>query len=230
MRTSEVLRSRERAQDMATGSAIACEVTAIHLSPEGGDPLVDVRPLQKTRIVELSGNIEQLEPLDIIEVPYAGLIASSSFALWIPPELGMQGLLINTQYEVGELASGERQTTRVKDKSGGYFQPTGMVSGAGFQGSEAWAEIRSEDCRIAVSESTVHLEAGDANMVLEDGKWDINVAGLSLLEALQEMSSHLERLEKLVHKDGTKHGPVQDRKIDDMAKATPPEREERGVR
>lgn len=220
------LTSRFRAETEASPSAIPCVVTAVNLD---GDPLVSVRPLQALPYDLFDGEVAVDTPLEIAEIPY-GYSSGTSFAMFVPPEIGMQGVLIVSDTEVGEIPAGVATTSRRKHGSSGYFVPTGNVGGTPFKGSADWAEIRTTNCRIAASKDTVHLESGDTSITITQDSFDVVVGGISLIGALKQMSAHIKALEQLVHPNGMTHGPVKQRQIDDITAATPPVRSETGVR
>ena len=218
--------SRNRAEKEDSSGAIPCVVTAIQLSDE---PTVTVRPQVTIPYDTFDGEQETDLPLEIEGVPYV-YGSSNSFAIFVPPEVGMQGFLVITDTEVGEVQSGEAQISRRKTRSSGYFIPSGNLTGRPFKGSANWAEIRSKSCRVAVSEDTVHLEANSASLVLADASFDILAGDVSLVAALKQMSNHIAALEDLVHPNGFTHGGKKDRLVDTLNAATPPTRDEHGVR
>lgn len=210
---------RDRSEREAVSSAYPCEVTAV------AGATVTIRPLVAIPYETLDGVILVDEPLEVAEVPYS-FPSSSAFALYVPPEVGMLGLFIVSDTEIGEIPEGEAISSRQKNPTSGYFMPTGK---ADFEGSPDWAELRSADCRIALSDDTVHLEAGDVSVVLTGDSFDVVIGGVSLIGALKQMSAHIRRLELLVHPNGMPHGPAQIRQIDSIANAGVPTRDERGV-
>lgn len=216
--------SRDRAERDATSGAIPCVVTAVNLSSE---PQVTVKPLIAIPYDTFNGEVVTPEPLEIAEVPYV-FPRSASFAVFLPPSVGQRGFLVVTQTEIGEIETGVAQTSRRRDARSGYFIPGGDTAGA-FEGNAEWAELRSKDCRIALSGDTVHLEAGNTSFTLKNGQFDISVNGVSLLSALKQMSAHIKKLEELVHPNGFVHGPVNVRQIDSFTAAATPSRNEQGV-
>jgi hypothetical protein len=213
-------------QETDLGVSIPCVVTAINLS---GEPMVSVKPMQSTRILGIDGEISDLPALEIDKVPYC-FPSSSRFAVFVPPEIGMQGYLVVTDGEVGEAASGAQQTTRLKDRGSGFFLPSGTLNGKAFKGSTDWLEMRSSGCRVAMSNSVVHLQSGDTSLVLENGAFDIVADGISLVEALKELSRHVRQLETLVHPNGMTHGSAHSHLLDQLSAALVPSRAETGVR
>lgn len=224
---TDPIAQRAYAQEQDVGVAIPCVITAVDLS---GEPMVSVRPLQPTRIVSFDGEIELLDPIEIAEVPYA-FASSSDFAAFVPPKVGMHGLLIVTDHEVGEVAGARREIVRSKDRASGFFLPGPHFSGPVFRGNAEWAELRGDDTRVAVSADKVHLEAGSTSVVVTSaGEFDVVVNGQSLIAALKQMSAHIRALEALVHPNGMTHGPVKARMIDQFTAAAVPARTERGAR
>jgi hypothetical protein len=213
-------------QETDLGAAIPCVVTSVNLS---GEPMVSVKPMQSARVLGIDGEISDLPALEIDEVPYC-FTSSSRFAVFVPPEVGMQGYLIVTDGEIGEAANGTQETTRLKDRASGFFLPSGTLGGKAFKGNADWLEMRSAQCRVAISDSAVHLQSGNTSIVVQNGSFDIVTGGVSLVAALKQMSAHIKKLESLVHPNGMVHGPVQVRMIDQLRAATVPSRSETGVR
>lgn len=227
--TQSLARTMERnarANERDRGSAIPCEVTRIHLDEE---PRVDVRPLRGTKIFGVNGDHRTLPALEVKGIPYV-FPSSPRFAVFMPPAVGQQGLLVVSHFEIGESAGTE--IARVRDRASGEFIPTGVIDGSQnpFIGSPAWAEMRSAGCRVAISDDTIHLQSGTTNATFTAGRFDINVGGISLVKALHQMSDHIAALEDLIHTDGTKHGGRKSRLVDDLLAALAPVREESGVR
>lgn len=218
--------SRDRAELEATSTAYPCTVTAIDLS---GDPKVTIKPLVAIPYDTFDGKTSVDEPLEVEEVPYV-YASGLSFAFVIPPEVGMEGLFIVTDSEIGDSKEGEAKSSRRKNPTSGYFVPTGRLNDKPFKASADWAEIRSKQCRVAVSEDTVHLEAGETSIVASADGFDVKVNGISLIEALKEMSAHIKLLEALVHPNGYTHGGAHTRMIDNLSPVAPPTRSETGVR
>lgn len=220
------LLARFRAETEATSTAVPCVVTAVDLS---GEPKVTVRPQVKKGYDTFDGEVLLEEELEIAEVPYV-YPSSASFAIFVPPAVGMQGFLIVSDTEVGEVDAGVATVGRRKDPTSGYFVPSGNLTGEAFRGNADWAEMRSDSCRVALSADTVHLEAGSTSITLKPGQFDIVVNGVSLITALKQMSTHIRALEQFVHPNGMVHTLAQQRMIDNMTAATPPQRNEQGVR
>lgn len=218
--------SRFRAEREATSRTIPCVVTTVDLS---GEPMVTVKPQVTVPYDLFDGDMDDSAPLPIEEVPYV-YPSGNAFALFIPPEVGMEGFLVVTDTEVGEVASGEASASRRGHFSSGYFIPSGNLTGKAFKGSAEWAELRSEKCRVALSKDSVHLEAGETSIVLSNDGFDVLVNGVSLVEALQQMSQHIAQLEAVVHPNGYTHGGANSRLIDDISAADAPMRQETGVR
>ena len=216
---------RDRAERESTSGAIPCVVTAVYLSD---DPRVKVRPQATVPYDTLDGEVITETPLEIDLVPYV-FPCSPAFAMFVPPVEGMQGLLVVTQVEVSEVAAGEIKTARRRDARSGYFMPSGRLTGNGFKGSPDWAEMRSASCRVAISADTVHLEAGETSVVVTPDGFDVLVSGVSLIEALHQMSTHIKQLEELIHPGGLDHGGANTRLVDDITAASPPARDEVGV-
>lgn len=215
-----------RGENETTSTAIPCVVTAVDLS---GEPMVSVRPQVKRQYDLFDGQTEVLEELEIREVPYV-YPSGMSFACFVPPEVGMQGVLIVTDTEVGEVAEGAVATSRRKDPTSGYFLPAGNLTGSAFRGSPDWAELRSDDCRVALSKDTIHLEAGSNSIVLTQDGFDVLVGAISLVSALKQLSAHIRALETLVHPNGMTHGSAHQHLVDQLVAASAPTRAERGVR
>jgi len=221
---------RLRANTRDEGVSTRVIITGIN-TPTDGDLTVNVVPYDEQRIYELNGERSYERPLEIMHVPYAGVFTTSQLGLGIPPEIGMEGWLVITDYEVGEIKNGRINTDRNKDHASGWFVPAGKLTGAPYPVSQEWFEFRGADgTRIAISKDEVHLQAGNANVCIKNGQWDIVVDGISLLGALKQMSAHIKRIEDHVHTDGTKHPLTIPREIDKMTAATCPNRNENGVR
>lgn len=210
---------RGRSDEADVSSAIACKVVSFDLS---ADPIVSVIPLVAVPTVGLDGKVEENEPLVIDEVPYC-YPSSDKFATFVPPAVGMQGFLISTNTEIGEVATGVAKISRQKNASSGFFLPTGNMTGQPFIGNPDWAEMRSALCRIAISDNVVHLEAGDNSFVMNSSGFDILCGGISLVAALKQISAHITTLE------GFHTGP-QMRLVDQFLQAAVPSRSEQGVR
>lgn len=223
---AETLERNQRAYERDRGGTIPVEVVAINLD---GEPTVDVRPLVKTKVREIGGNLVEYDPLEIKSVPYS-YPSSGSFAIFVPPEVGMQGFLLSTDGETTDVGDGSRVSERVRDRSTGVFMPSGNLSGANFSGNEGWAEIRSGNARIAISENGIHLQVGENSFAIDQSGHDITLGGVSLLAALQEMSDHIAFLEDFVHPIVGGHGGKKDRLVDNLVAATVPTRTESGVR
>lgn len=223
---SDQFGDRDYARQQDTGTAKPCVVVGIDLS---GDPMVTVRPMQATRVVDLDGAVNHLPALEIAEVPYC-YPSGNRFAVFVPPEIGMQGYLVTTQHEVGEAGQGTQQVTRTKDIGSGFFVPSGNLTGTAFRGSADWAEFRSRACRVALSDDVLHLQAGSSSIIVDASGFDVVAGGVSLVAALKQLSDHIGRLEALVHPNGMVHGPVQQRLVDQFLAAAVPARTETGVR
>jgi hypothetical protein len=218
--------SRDRAETEATSVAIPCKVTAVDLT---GEPRVTVQPLAGVPYDTFDGNVVIDDPLEVEEVPYV-YASGLSFAFFIPPEVGMEGLYIVTDAEIGDIAKGEITSSRRKNPSSGYFIPSGRLTDPAFRASADWAEMRSDTCRVAMSRDTVHLQAGNTSLVMTASGFDVVVNGVSLIGAIKQLSDHIKALETLVHPNGMTHGGAHAHTIDDLSAATPPTRQETGVR
>lgn len=219
--SDDLIFERQWGRENDMGAAIPCVVTAIDLS---GDPVVTVRPMQATRVFELDGAITDHEPLEIDAVPYA-YPSGSTFALFVPPEIGMQGYLVATAREVGEAAGGKTETARQRSRDSGVFVPAGALSGARFRGNADWAELRSAGGRVALSKDTVHAEAAGASFVAGPDGWDVVSNGVSLIAALKQIAARIKALEALPG-----HPGPQPMLIDQMTAQAVPVRAESGVR
>lgn len=217
---------RFRAEENDTSVAIPCTVTGFDLT---GDPVVSVRPQTVVPHDLFDGEVDATAPLDIDEVPYC-YPSGTSFALFIPPEVGMQGYMIVTDTEIGDVAGGVAESARRKDRRSGFFVPSGNLTGSPFKGNADWAELRTLGCRIAASRDTVHVEAGATSLVVSPGGFDVSINGVSLIDALRQMSQHIALLEALIHPNGYTHGGVHPRLVDTFAAIAPPTRGEAGVR
>ena len=219
--SEDVIFERQWGRENDMGAAIPCVVTGIDLS---GEPMVTVKPMQATRVFELDGVIADYEPLEIDAVPYA-YPSGPGFALFVPPEVGMEGYLIATSREVGEAAGGKTETTRQRSRDSGVFVPSGTLMGAPFKGSPDWAEIRSSGCRVAVSKDAVHVEAAGAAFVAGPGGWDVVSNGVSLIAALKQIAARIKALEALPGHPGPT--PLL---VDQLTAQAVPVRAESGVR
>lgn len=213
--SADIILERQWGRETDMGAAIPVVVTGIDLS---GEPMVTVKPMQATRVFGLDGEIINEEPLEIDEVPYS-YPSGSSFALFVPPEIGMQGFLHVTGTEIGEAAGGVVETTRQRPRDSGVFVPSGALSGTPFKGSADWAEMRSGAGRVALSKDTVHLEASGVSFVAGPGGWDVMQDGVSLVAALKEAAERIKAL-----------GSPAPMLIDRFTAETVPERSESGVR
>lgn len=217
--------ARDRSENEATSVAQPCRITAVQY---GKGITVSVVPLMTTEYDTFNGEREVEKPLPVEEIPYSFPV-NNRFGVFVPPHVGMEGILVVSDTEVGEVPSGEVKTSRRKNPRSGYFVPTGSVAGQSFRGSPDWVEIRSKACRVAVSDDTVHLETDRVSVVLDDRGFDVLVGGKSLIEALKEMSAHIRALEAFVHPNGLVHGPVKARMIDSFSATSAPERNETGI-
>ena len=207
---------RARARD--EGVSRWAEVVGINAGGPGKAPTVNLRPLNDERQYEFDGEIQNNAALIYKEIPMA-IQRSGKAVFIIPPEIGMVGFFVMTDYEVGE--TGNHEIERIKDRGSGWFQPAGSPDSQ-LEYSPDWAEIRSKDTRIAISEDEVHLQAGNANICIKDGRFDIKIGSVSLMAALKQMSAHIKILETI-------HGQVKPRTIDTITAATCPNRNESGA-
>lgn len=188
------LEHRQRANETDRSTAIPCRVTAFSLT---GRPTVDVLPKQGPRELQSDGSFANLDPIEVLSIPYC-FPASDQFSIFLPPAIGMEGLLIVTDTEVGEADSGHIQTSRLRDRASGYFVPTGST--AAPRGDGTALELRSGAVVLTISETA----------------FDVTVNGISLISGLKQMSQHVAALEALVHPDGNTHGGPTPRLIDDL--------------
>ncbi len=223
---AKLIREQSRAAATERQVAVPVEVTGVNFD---GEPTVTVRPMQRRRIVERNGEVQNLEPLEVFEVPY-NFPSSGSFAVFVPPEIGMQGFLVSTDNEIGEIPARQVEVVRTNDKAGGFFIPSGNLSSGGFRGNPDWAELRSGNSRIAISDGQIHLQAGEHSLVLGDGANILGPNGFDLVAALKQISDHLGALEDLVHPGGLTHGGRKTRDVDDIPAPSAPVRTESGVR
>jgi len=219
--SDDIILERQWGRETDMGTSIPCVVTGIDLS---GEPMVTVRPMQATRVFGLDGETADFAPLEIDAVPYA-YPSAPSFALFIPPEVGMQGYLMVTSREVGEAQGGTTETARQRGRDSGVFIPSGALSGAPFKGNADWAEIRSAGGRVALSKDTVHVEAAGASFVAGPGGWDVVSGGVSLIAALKQMAARIKVLEALPGHPGPT--PML---VDQLTAQAVPTRSESGVR
>jgi len=217
MKSEDVLSRYLRAKSRDEGVSRMARVVGVNLSG-GGDPTVDVQPVNPERVYEVDGELIAEPALVYKEIRYA-FPRSPKSAFWMPPETGMIGFFVMTDYEVGE--TGAHETDRIKDRGSGWFTPAGDPSGS-FEGSMEWTELRGTNTRIATNGDEVHLQAGNANICIKNGAFDIVVGGVSLLGAMKQMSAHIKILETI-------HGQIKPRTIDTMVAATCPTRDESGV-
>lgn len=210
-----------RSNSMDAGNAMPVEIIGIDLSDE---PTVTVRPLVNTQVFGLNGEVSNETPLEIREIPYS-FPSSEDFAMFVPPKVGQQGLLVSSDTEIGEVEGGEDAARRVNDRRSGVFVPTGKIGGGNsFSGNPEWAELRSKGARIALSENAVHLQSGDTSLILDETGFNLVVGGTNINEALKQMSDHIAILEALL---GLPRTP---RDVDDLALVEAPTRSENGVR
>lgn len=216
----KLIREHARAAATERSVSVPVEVTAFNLD---GEPTVTVRPLQKRRIIERGGEVQNLEPLEVFEIPYS-YPSSERFAIFVPPEVGMQGFLMSTDNEIGEVGAGEVEVVRTNDKAGGFFVPSGSLTGRPFTGNPDWMEIRSGDARFAIGDGQIHLQAGDDNLVLGAGSNVLGANGFDLVKALKEMADRIKALEAF---HGGSTGPML---VDNIPAPIAPVRSEGGVR
>ena len=109
MNGEDVLSRYVRAKSRDDGVSRMARVVGVNLSGTG-DPTVDVQPLYPEQVFEVDGVVQNEDALVYKEVKYA-FPRSPKSAFWMPPETGMVGFFVMTDYEVGE--TGTRQIDRI---------------------------------------------------------------------------------------------------------------------
>ena len=114
----QVLKNRERVNDRKQAVCVPAEIVAINAN----NKTLNVKQLVAIPTYDLEGKRVDVEPLDYEEVKY-GAIGGESIKIFIPPQVGMKGLMFVTDFDVAYNDSGFVGQDRVRGRSSGYFLP-----------------------------------------------------------------------------------------------------------
>lgn len=114
----QVLKNRERVNDRKQAVCVPAEIVAINEN----NKTLNVKQLVDIPTYDLEGKRIDVEPLDYEEVKY-GAIGGESIKIFIPPQIGMKGLMFVTDYDVAYNEVGAVGQDRVRGRSSGYFLP-----------------------------------------------------------------------------------------------------------
>lgn len=114
----QVLKNRERVNDRKQAVCVPAEIVAINEN----NKTLNVKQLVNIPTYDLEGKRVDVEPLDYEEVKY-GAIGGESIKIFIPPQVGMKGLMFVTDYDVAYNDGGVVGQDRVRGRSSGYFLP-----------------------------------------------------------------------------------------------------------
>lgn len=113
----QVLKNRERVNDRKQAVCVPAEIVAINEN----NKTLNVKQLVYIPTYDLEGKRVDVEPLDYEEVKY-GAIGGEAIKIFIPPQVGMKGLMFVTDYDVA-YNDGVVGQDRVRGRSSGYFLP-----------------------------------------------------------------------------------------------------------
>ena len=114
----QVLKNRERVNDRKQAVCVPAEIVAINEN----NKTLNVKQLVDIPTYGLEGKRVDVEPLDYEEVKY-GAIGGEAIKIFIPPQVGMKGLMFVTDYDVAYNDGGVVGQDRVRGRSSGYFLP-----------------------------------------------------------------------------------------------------------
>ena len=114
----QVLKNRERVNDRKQAVCVPAEIVAINAN----NKTLNVKQLVAIPTYDLEGKRVDVEPLDYEEVKY-GAIGGESIKIFIPPQVGMKGLMFVTDFDVAYNDSGFVGQDLVRGRSSGYFLP-----------------------------------------------------------------------------------------------------------
>lgn len=111
-----VLRNRERGSTRREAVCVPAEIVKVNAKT------VNVKQLIKPITYGEEGKREDVDPLDYEDVRY-GPIGGQGVYIFIPPKVGMKGLMYVTDYDVADIESGTVTIDRIRGRSSGYFIP-----------------------------------------------------------------------------------------------------------
>ncbi|GHA66321.1 hypothetical protein GCM10009007_03490 [Formosimonas limnophila] len=156
---NEVMRSHGMANAFRQSVAIPAEITNVY------DDVIDVKPLQSVVRFDGVGNRNDVtQPLDYEGVRYVCGIGNNESGIYIPPEVGMQGIFIVADFD----GDGDIEHAAVRQRSNGWFMPVLKVS-------------HRDELTIKYKGSTIILT--ESGIDIKDS------AGVSLVDAVKELNS-----------------------------------------
>ena len=111
-----VLKNRQRQAARREAVCVPAKITKVN------DKTVNVTQLIDAVGYDLDGVREDIEPLDYEDVKY-GAIGGQGITVFIPPKVGMRGLMFVTDYDVADIDAGKVSQDRIRGRSSGYFLP-----------------------------------------------------------------------------------------------------------
>ena len=111
-----VLKNRQRQAARREAVCVPAKITKVN------DKTINVTQLIDAVGYDLDGVREDIEPLDYEDVKY-GAIGGEGITVFIPPKVGMRGLMFVTDYDVADIDAGKVSQDRIRGRSSGYFLP-----------------------------------------------------------------------------------------------------------
>ena len=111
-----VLKNRQRQAARREAVCVPAKITKVN------DKTINVTQLIDAVGYDLDGVREDIEPLDYEDVKY-GALGGEGITVFIPPKVGMRGLMFVTDYDVADIDAGKVSQDRIRGRSSGYFLP-----------------------------------------------------------------------------------------------------------
>lgn len=173
-----LMRNRERGSTRREAVCVPAEIVKVNKNT------VNVKQLIKPITYDEEGKREDVDPLDYEDVKY-GPIGGEGIFIFIPPKVGMKGLMYVTDYDVADIKTGTVTIDRIRGRSSGYFIPIldmDYVEEIIIKNESGGKITLSKDS--AVFEGT---EGGPGKLTLSSSGGDL-IFATSVVDAIKEMN------------------------------------------